>query len=82
MTDLGIKQIEENNWLELLSVWLNLVHQGIRTRNLSDISLSLQTSLLFLSQISSEETFIDLLHQGWCAVLQTIAQQNPQIVVN
>ncbi|WP_026104162.1 hypothetical protein [Anabaena sp. PCC 7108] len=82
MTDVGVKQIEENNWLELLPVWLNVVNQELKVTNLPDISPSLKTALLLLNRVSGEETFINLLRQGWREVLKNIAQQNSESIVN
>ncbi|WP_322666075.1 hypothetical protein [Nostoc sp. DedQUE09] len=82
MEDIALKEIQKNNWFELLPVWLNVALQGLKSKNLSDDSASFQTALSLLSQVSIEETFIELLQQGWRKVLGAIAINNPETALN
>ncbi|MCC5623341.1 phospholipase D-like domain-containing protein, partial [Nostoc sp. CHAB 5715] len=34
MEDIALKEIQQNNWLELLPVWLNVALQGLRSKNI------------------------------------------------
>ncbi|MGM3305252.1 hypothetical protein ACSQ6I_04565 [Anabaena sp. WFMT] len=79
MEDMGITEIEANNWLELVPIWLNVVIQRLRAKILP---AGLQTAFALLNKFSGEEIFIDLLVQGWRRVIINIAHQNPQTAVD
>ncbi|WP_335092400.1 hypothetical protein [Nostoc sp.] len=82
MEDIALKEIQKNNWFELLPVWLNLALQGLKSKNLSGDSASFKTALSLLSQVSVEEAFIELLQQGWRKVIGAIAINNPETALN
>ncbi|MEH2407913.1 hypothetical protein [Nostoc sp.] len=82
MEDIALKEIQQNNWLELLPVWLNVALQGLRSKNLPGDSASFKTALLLLNQVSIEEAFVELLQQGWRKVIRAIATNNPQTALN
>ncbi|MDZ7970542.1 MAG: hypothetical protein RM368_37395 [Nostoc sp. DedSLP03] len=82
MEDIALKEIQKSNWLELLPVWLNVAIQKLKSKNLSGDSASFKTALSLLSQVSIEETFIDLLQQGWRKVIGAIAINNPETALN
>ena len=82
MEDTALKEIQKNNWLELLPVWLNVAIQGLKSKNLSGDSASFKTALSLLSQVSIEETFIELLQQVWRKVIGAIAINNPKTALN
>ncbi len=81
MEDMGITVIQQNKWLELLTVWLSVVRQGLRSQKVSVDSESLRTALSLLSQVSTEATFIESLQEGWCEVMGAIATVNPQTAI-
>ncbi|MDZ7995659.1 MAG: hypothetical protein RM022_022290 [Nostoc sp. EfeVER01] len=82
MEDIAIKEIQKNNWFELLPVWLNVALQALKSKNLSDDSASFKTALSLLSQVSIEEAFIEQLQQGWRKVIGAIAINNPETALN
>ncbi len=82
MEDIALKEIQKNNWFELLPVWLNLALQGLKLKNLSDNSASFKTALSLLSKVSLEEVFIEQLQQGWRKVISAIAINNPETALN
>ena len=82
MEDIALKEIQKNNWLELLPVWLNLALQGLKSKNLSGDSESFKTALSLLSQLSIEEAFIEELQQRWQKVIGAIAINNPKTAFN
>ncbi|MEH2084804.1 MAG: hypothetical protein V7K89_33985 [Nostoc sp.] len=82
MEDIALKEIQKNNWFELLPVWLNVAIQGLKSKNLSGDSASFKTALSLLSQVSIEEAFIELLQQGWRKVIGAIAINNPKTAFN
>ena len=76
MKDIALKNIQQNNWLELLPVWLNVALQGLRTKNIQADSESFKTALSLLSQVSIEEAFLESLQEGWRKVIGAIAINN------
>ncbi|MHC5610594.1 MAG: hypothetical protein ACYTXA_06140 [Nostoc sp.] len=82
MEDIALQKIQQNNWLELLPVWLNVALQGLKSKNIQADSASFKTGLLLLSQVSIEEAFIESLQQGWRKVIRAIANNNPQTALN
>ncbi|MBN3947637.1 MAG: hypothetical protein HWQ38_14735 [Nostoc sp. NMS7] len=82
MEDIALQKIQQNNWLELLPVWLNVALQGLKSKNIQADSASFKTALLLLSQVSIEEAFIESLQQGWRKVIRAIATNNPQTALN
>ncbi|QFS48072.1 phospholipase D-like domain-containing protein [Nostoc sphaeroides] len=82
MEDIALKEIQKNNWLGLLPVWLNVALQGLKSKNLSGESESFKTALSLLSQVSIEEAFIEELQQGCRKVIGAIAINNPKTALN
>ncbi|MEH2069579.1 MAG: hypothetical protein V7K47_15685 [Nostoc sp.] len=82
MEDIALQVIEQSNWLELISVWLDVTLQGLRSKSLPADSTIFQTALSLLNQISLEETFTLSLQQKWRQVLSAIAINNPQTALN
>ncbi|MEH2141805.1 hypothetical protein [Nostoc sp.] len=82
MEDIALKEIQQNNWLELLPVWLNVALQGLRSKNIQADSAIFKTALSLLNQVSIEEAFTLQLQQGWRKVVGAIATNNPKTALN
>jgi hypothetical protein len=82
MEDIALKKIEENNWFELLPVWLNVALHGLKSKNLSGDSESFKIALSLLSQVYIEEAFIEQLQQGWRKVIGAIAINNSETALS
>jgi hypothetical protein len=82
MEEMALTAIQQNNWLELLPVWLNVVLQGLRSKKVSVDSVSFQTALSLLDQLPTEAVYIESLRQGWRKVMGAIAANNPQAALN
>lgn len=82
MEEMALTEIQQQNWLELLPVWLNVVLQGLRSQKLSPDSVSFKTALSLLDEISTEAAFLESLQQGWRQVMGAIASHNPQVALN
>ncbi|WP_026735730.1 hypothetical protein [Fischerella sp. PCC 9605] len=74
--------LQKEEWLGILPVWLNVVLQGLKSKNVPDDSVSFKTALSLLSQVSDEEAFIESLRQGWRQVIGAIATNNFQAALN
>ncbi|XWK87442.1 MAG: hypothetical protein U7127_25115 [Phormidium sp.] len=81
MEEEALKQLQQNNWLELLPVWLKLVFQGLKSKKISVDSEYFPTALSLLSEFSGEDANIELLREGWRKVIGAIATQNPDQAV-
>jgi hypothetical protein len=82
MEEIGLEKIGQNNWLELLPVWLNVALQGLKSKKLLPDSTTFKTALSLLNQVSGEETFIDSLQKGWRKVIEAIATNNRDTALN
>ncbi|GAX34736.1 hypothetical protein [Nodularia sp. NIES-3585] len=78
MQNIGLQEIEESNWLELLPVWLNIIFHDLMSHKIIDDSISFTTALSLLSQLSGESACIDELQEGWRKVIQAIASIQPE----
>ena len=82
MEDIALKEIQKNNWFELIPVWLSVALQGLKSKNLSGDSASFKTALSLLSQVSIEEAFIEQLQEKWRKVIGAIAINNSKTALN
>lgn len=82
MEEIALTAIQENNWLELLPVWLNVMLQGLRSKKVSVDSESVKTALCLLSQFSLEQTCIESLREGWRKVISAIATHNRSVALD
>jgi hypothetical protein len=76
MEEMALNRLQENNWLELMPVWLKVVRQGLRSKKISPDSACFGTALSLLSQISAEDPNLDSLREGWQKVVGAIAGNN------
>ena len=76
MEEMALNRLQENNWLELMPVWLKVVRQGLRSKKISPDSACFGTALSLLSQISAEDPNLDSLREGWQKVVGAIAGEN------
>ncbi|MBW4574156.1 MAG: hypothetical protein KME08_02605 [Aphanothece sp. CMT-3BRIN-NPC111] len=72
----ALNQLQHNNWLELYPVWLNIVHQGLRSKNILPDAACFATALSLLSQILPKEPYVESVRLGWQKVMGAIASQN------
>lgn len=82
MEEIAIIEIEKNNWLELLPLWLDVALQGLRSNNLSADSRIFKFALSLLSQVTEEEVFVKSLTQRCRKVIDVIATHNRDTAVN
>jgi hypothetical protein len=82
MEEMALTTIQENNWLELLPVWLNIMLQGLRSKKVSVDSQSFKTALSLLSQFSLEQTCIESLREGLRKVISAIAIHNRSVALD
>lgn len=77
MEEEALKQLQQNNLLKLLPVWLKLVFRGLKSKKISPDSEYFKTALSLLSDFCIESENIELLREGWQKIIGAIATQNP-----
>ncbi|MDZ8055987.1 MAG: hypothetical protein RMX68_004985 [Aulosira sp. ZfuVER01] len=82
MEEIAITEIETNNWLELLPIWLNVILAGLRSNNLPADSKCFELALALLSQVTGDEVFVDSLREGWRQIMNAIATHNRDTALN
>lgn len=80
--NIALNEIDKNNWLELLPVWLNILLPRLNSQNSSDDLVSFKLAFSLLSQVTPEAPFLDSLQQGLRQFINAIATQNRDIAVN
>ncbi len=74
MEDMALNQLQQNNCLELLPVWLQVVYHRLRSGLTPQMLNTLEVALLSLSGVSEQEPNIEFLREGWCQVLGALSQ--------
>lgn len=69
----ALQQLHLENWLELYPIWLKLVCQSLRSKQLSPLSDCLREALGLLSQMSAPDGPSSPLQEGWEQVMGAIA---------
>jgi hypothetical protein len=69
----ALQQLQQENWLELYPIWLKLVCQSLRSKQLSPLSDCLGEALGLLSQMSAADGPSSPLQEGWQQVMGAIA---------
>lgn len=72
----ALNQLEDNHWLELYPVWLNVIRQGLRSKNISPDSACFGMALSLLNQVSPEDANVEPVREGWQKVMGAIATHN------
>jgi hypothetical protein len=85
MEEIALDAIQQNNWLEILPVWLNIVSQVLKSKQIKadaeKFQITLKKALSLLNKTSPEDHFIESLRQGWRHVMSAIAIHNPQTAI-
>lgn len=74
MEEMALNQLQQNNSLELLPVWLQVVCHRLRSGLTPQMLNTLEAALLSLSEVSEQEPNIEFLREGWCQVLGASAK--------
>ena len=74
MEEMALNQLQQNNCLELLPVWLQVVGHRLRSGLTPQMLNTIEAALLSLSEVSEQEPNIEPLREGWCQVLAAISK--------
>lgn len=89
MEETGLQEIEKQQWLDLLPVWLKVACQGLRSRSelhstsrqLSPESSCFPRSLSLLSQLDPSFSQIKALGEGWQKAIALIANCDRSLAI-
>ncbi|MBO0348887.1 hypothetical protein J0895_07190 [Phormidium pseudopriestleyi FRX01] len=82
MAETALQQIQDRGWLELLSIWLKIACQGLRSQQMSPDSPSFPQALSQLSEFTPDSPELDSLCETWRQVMAVIADQDGAIALN
>lgn len=71
-----IEYLKNNNWLELLPIWLQLVYQSIKSGQLSIHSPVFEKAFELLNQVSENDLFVLSLQQNFQELISLIEFSN------
>ncbi len=74
LEEMALNQLQQNNFLELLPVWLQVVNHRLRSGLTPQMLNTIEAALLSLSEVSEQEPNIEPLREGWCQVLGAISK--------
>ncbi|MBD2195662.1 MULTISPECIES: phospholipase D-like domain-containing protein [Calothrix] len=69
----ALKIIQQYSWLELYPIWLHMVCQGLRSKQISPSSAYFPVALSLLSQLSPDAAYIESVREAWKKVIGGIA---------
>ncbi|MCL2934224.1 MAG: hypothetical protein MGG11_18860 [Trichodesmium sp. MAG_R03] len=82
MAERALQELQYNNWIELFSVWLKVVIQGLRSKQISPDELIFEKAISWLNIVDKSEKNIEDLRSGWQGVMEAIARQNSQAALS
>ncbi len=77
LEEMALNQLQQNKFLELMPVWLQVVSQGLRSGMALRLVDALKAALNLLTEISEQEPNIELLREGWRQVMGALANDDP-----
>lgn len=82
MEEKALQELQERNWLEIFSLWLKAVCQGLRSKQISANAVIFEKAISWLSQVRELDENIESLRVGWQQVIGAIARQNRQTALS
>ena len=82
MAERALQELQYNNWIELFSVWLKVVIQGLRSKQILPDEVIFEKSISWLNIVDKSEKNIEDLRSGWQGVMEAIARQNSQVALS
>ncbi|MCT7963595.1 hypothetical protein NG791_23255 [Laspinema sp. D1] len=82
MAESALQQIQDQEWLELLPIWLKIACQGLRSQQLSPDDPSLNQALSQLSELTPDSPQLDSLCEAWRQVMAVIASGDRTLALN
>lgn len=74
MEEIALNQLQQNNFLELFPVWLQVVYYRLQSGLSPEMLNILGAALQLMSEVSEQEPNLECLRQGWCQIMGTVAK--------
>ncbi|NES04602.1 MAG: hypothetical protein F6K22_18275 [Okeania sp. SIO2F4] len=82
LTEIALQELQYHNWIELFPVWLKVVIQGLRSKQISPDEPIFDKAISWLNIVDKSEKNIEDLQSGWQGVIEAIARQNRQAALS
>ncbi|OZH53311.1 hypothetical protein AFK68_18455 [Hydrocoleum sp. CS-953] len=82
MTEIALQELQYHNWIELFPVWLKIVIQGLRSKQISPDEPIFEKATSWLNIVDKSDKNIEHLQSGWQRVIEAIARQNRQAALS
>ena len=76
MAEMALQELQYHNWIELFPVWLKVVLQGLRSKQISPDEQIFEIAISWLNIVDKSDKNIEYLQSGWQRVIEAIARQN------
>ncbi|MDJ0515992.1 MAG: hypothetical protein QNJ74_06890 [Trichodesmium sp. MO_231.B1] len=82
MTEMALQELQYHNWIELFPVWLKIVIQELRSKQISPDKPIFEKAIYWLKRVDKSDKNIEDLQSGWQRVIEAIARQNRQAALS
>ncbi|MGD1698782.1 hypothetical protein [Dapis sp. BLCC M229] len=82
MTEIALQELQYHNWIELFPVWLKVVIQGLRSKQILPDDMIFEKAISWLNIVDKSDKNIEDLRSGWQGVVEAIARQNRQAALS
>ncbi len=82
MAEMVLQELQYHNWIELFPVWLKVVLQGLRSKQISPDEQIFEKAISWLNIVDKSDKNIEYLQSGWQRVIEAIARQNRQATLD
>ncbi len=76
MTEIALQELQYHNWIELFPVWLKIVIQGLKSKQISPDEPIFEKATSWLNIVDKSDNNIEDLQSEWQRVVEAIARQN------
>ncbi len=82
MTEIALQELQYHNWIELFPLWLKVVIQGLRSKQISPDEPIFEKAISWLNKVDKSDKNIEDLQSGWQGVVEAMASQNYQAALS
>ncbi|MDE5103933.1 MAG: hypothetical protein O4807_13460, partial [Trichodesmium sp. St19_bin2] len=82
MAEMAFQELQYHNWIELFPMWLKVVIQGLRSKQILLDEQIFEQAISWLNIVDTSYQNIQDLRSGWQRVIGEIARQNSQAALN
>ncbi|MDE5096309.1 MAG: hypothetical protein O4804_19505 [Trichodesmium sp. St11_bin5] len=82
LAEMAFQELQYHNWIELFPMWLKVVIQGLRSKQILLDEQIFKQAISWLNIVDTSYQNIQDLRSGWQGVIGEIARQNSQAALN